>query len=114
MPEDVDAAALFALLDDEYARGLLVRLTEEAMTAQQLHDEIGASLATVYRRLDDLTDCGLVQERTRIDEDGNHTSVYEAALGELRVQLTAQGFEVTVDRRGDVADAFTRVWEEMR
>lgn len=113
MPEDVDPADLFALLDDEYARALLVRLTEEEMTAQQLHEEIDASLATVYRRLDTLVDRGFVEKRTMIDEDGHHAGVYGAALAELRVRLTAEGFETTVDRREDVADKFTRIWEEL-
>ena len=113
VPEDVDGETLFALLDDEYARGLLVRLTESPMTAQQLHDETDASLATVYRRLDALADCGLVAERTRIDGDGNHYAVYEAALEEIRVRLTGDGLETTVDARGDVADRFTRIWGEM-
>ncbi|MFB6296381.1 MAG: ArsR/SmtB family transcription factor [Halobacteriales archaeon] len=113
MPEDVAPERLFALLDDEHARALLVRLTEEPMTAQQLHATTDASLATVYRRLDDLADCGLVAERTRIDGDGNHYAVYEAALGELRVRPTGEGFEVAVDASEDVADRFTRVWEGM-
>lgn len=113
MPEDADPETLFALLDDEYARALLVRLTEHAMTAQQLQETTDASLATVYRRLDDLADSGLVAERTRIDDSGNHYAVYDATLGELRVRLTGEGFEVAVDRREDVADRFTRVWGEM-
>lgn len=113
MPEDVDPEEVFALLDDQYARALLVRLTDDAMTAQQLQETTEASLATVYRRLDDLADCGLVAERTRVDAEGNHYAVYEATLGELRVQLTADGFETTVDAREDVADRFTRVWREM-
>lgn len=113
MPEDVDPCDLFALLDDEYARALLVTLRDEEMTATRLHEETDASLATVYRRLDELADCGLVAERTRIDPDGNHYGVYEATLGELRVELTPEGFEATVDRREDVADAFTRIWEEI-
>jgi DNA-binding transcriptional ArsR family regulator len=109
--DDVDA--LFALLDDEHARALLVALTEEPMTAQQLHDRTDASLATVYRRLDALADCGLVAERTRLDDDGNHHAVYDARLAELRVRLTDDGFETSVDAREDVADRFTRVWGEL-
>jgi hypothetical protein len=50
VPEDVDPEEVFALLDDQYARALLVRLTDDAMTAQQLHETTEASLATVYRR----------------------------------------------------------------
>lgn len=113
VPDEVPPEEVFALLDDEYARALLVRLAEQPMTAHRLHEATDASLATVYRRLDALADCGLVAERTRLDEDGNHYAVYEASLDELRVSLTPGGFEAVVDRREDVADAFTRVWEGM-
>lgn len=113
VPDEVAPEDLFGLLDDEYARALLVQLAEESMTARQLHDETDASLATVYRRLDALVDGGLVAERTRIDEDGNHYGVYEATLGEVRIKLTESGFEASVDRREDVADRFTNVWRDM-
>lgn len=116
MSEEADPAELFALLDDEYARTILTKTSERPMSAKALSEACDASLPTVYRRLDRLTDCGLVAERTEFGDEGRHYSVYGARLervsievedGELRVSIVAPELE-------DPADRFTRMWEGVR
>jgi len=113
--EDADPSELLALLDDEYARSILTETSIEPMSASTLSDRCDASLPTIYRRLDRLEESQLISERTKIAEDGNHYSVYEANLE--AVELTIEDGSLDVDvryREEDVADKFTRMWEGMR
>ena len=114
MAGDCDPAAVFALLDDEYARSLLAATSHEPMTAPQLSDQCEMSLSTVYRRLDQLETCGLVAAETVPDSDGDHRKRYEAQLDELLVSLSDGSFEVnlrTKSATAEFADAFTDLWE---
>jgi len=84
------------------------------MSAGTLSERCEASQPTVYRRLDDLRECELLVERTRPDpEGGHHRTVYATNLRRITVHLADGQFDLDVDRRGDMADRFTRLIEGM-
>lgn len=112
--EDPDPATLFALLDDGYARRILVHLESEPMSASQLSERCDASPPTIYRRIDRLKSCGLLAEETRLDEHGNHYAVYESRFDRLAVTVADGEFAVDLSRREDPADRLTSMWEGMR
>ncbi|MBX0287713.1 helix-turn-helix domain-containing protein [Haloarcula salinisoli] len=114
MADDCDPADVFALLDDEYARSLLAATSHEPMTAPALSDQCEMSLSTVYRRLEQLEGCGLVDAEVVPDPDGDHRKRYEAQLDELLVSLDDGQFEVSLrtdSSTAEYADAFTDLWE---
>lgn len=113
MSEDRSPGELFSLLEDEYARTILMATSKRAMSAKALSEECDASLPTVYRRIERLLDCGFLTEQTRIAEDGHHYGVYEARLQRLTVDLDDGDLRLTVEERPteDVADRFTEMWE---
>ncbi|WP_458206471.1 helix-turn-helix domain-containing protein [Haladaptatus sp. NG-SE-30] len=114
MSEEPSPAELFRLLDDEYARAILTKTSEQPMSAQTLSTECDASLPTIYRRLNDLEASELVEKYTRPEPDGNHRAVYEAAIGHVEIDIEDGVLDVQVSEREDAADRFTRVWEDMR
>lgn len=110
----LDPVDAFALLGDDYARTILAALSHEPMTATELGTQCEMSVATVYRRLESLEQCGLAASRTTVDPDGHHHELYEARLEELRVRLTDGEFDVrlvTDATTHTVADTFTDLWE---
>lgn len=114
MSEDADPSELLALLDDEYARSILAATSQQSMTATELSDHCEMSLSTVYRRTDTLEECGLLEVRTELDEQGNHRDVYSARLQRLTVELEDGTYDVTLSAGGlthEFADAFTDLWE---
>jgi DNA-binding transcriptional ArsR family regulator len=115
--EEASLPTVLDLLSDEYARGILTETSEEPMSAKQLSERCDASLPTVYRRIDKLTDAGLLDERTELRRDGNHYRVYTAMLHRFALELDDGEFSATVERRedraSDVADRFTRMWEDL-
>ena len=114
MSEEVDVATIGALLEDPTVRTILVRTSQEPMSASTLSQYCEASEATVYRRLDELSEFDLVEERTLPDlENGHHETVYSATLRRITVTVDDGAIEFELDRREDVADRFTRLIEEM-
>lgn len=115
MSEEPPPEDLFALLADEYARAILTATTAEHHSAPMLADTIDAAPSTVYDRLDRLHDAGLIDERTELDEDGNHYATYRARLERLDVRLDEDGFAIETELvgRDAAADRFTELWGEL-
>lgn len=111
---ECDVETIGALLEDPIARTILVRTSQEPMSASTLSDHCDASRPTVYRRLEDLRQCDLLVERTRPDPDrGHHRTVYRTNLRRITVRIRDGTMELRIDRREDIADRFTRLIEEM-
>ena len=108
-----DVATLTDLLADDTARQILVETKAEPRSAAALGERIGVSEPTVYRRLERLREADLVAEEVQVVTDGKNYSVYRAQLDGVELDLTGDGFEVTVSRRERMADRFTRLVEDM-
>lgn len=112
---DGDDAEVVSLLDDEYARLVLVLTYEEALAADDLVDRLDAAPSTIYDRLSRLADQNLVAEQQQIDLDGHHHKTYQARLDQVNVSLSEDGFEVRIDREPtDPADRLTNTFEDLR
>ncbi|UIP00975.1 MarR family transcriptional regulator [Halobaculum sp. CBA1158] len=114
MTEEPDPPAVFATLDDEYARAILVATKTERLSAKELSEECDMSRPTVSRRVTRLLEQGLLEEYTHVDPGGRHYSEYEARLERVEILLQAEGFDVTIDVRPDPADRIATIFEEMR
>lgn len=85
------------------------------MSAKTLSEACNASLPTIYRRIDRLRECGLLEERTAFRDEGRHFGVYEARLDRIVVELEGGEFRVDVETTPtDMADRFTAIWEDMQ
>lgn len=105
--DDADAvqAMLHALQDDD-CRAVLDATGETPLSASELAEECDLPLSTAYRKLETLTDTGLLTEQTRLSPDGKHASEYIRAVDEVVVDADA-GFELTVSRRDQAEDELT-------
>ncbi|HMB51013.1 winged helix-turn-helix domain-containing protein [Natronoarchaeum rubrum] len=113
MTDDEDAE-LLSLLDDEYARAILIETSKEPMSADALTERCDASPPTVYRRIDRLDEHDLVEAEQELDPDGHHYKTYRARLERVSVELSDGEMDVRVDRSDEnAADRFTRLYEEL-
>ncbi|WP_324757171.1 ArsR family transcriptional regulator [Haloarcula montana] len=108
---DVDEE-LLALLDDEYARTILVATREEGKSAQALSELCDADDSTIYRRIERLQDRDLLDAHQQLDPNGNHYKTYSARLERVEIEFHDDGVTIDVDRREPAADRFTRLYEE--
>lgn len=112
---DAADAEVVSLLDDEYARALLVVIYDEPHAADELAETLDAAPSTIYDRLSRLREHDLVVERQRIDPDGHHHKTYRARVDRVVVEFTADGVEVTVDREPtDPADRLSAAFDDLR
>ncbi|QKY21803.1 winged helix-turn-helix transcriptional regulator (plasmid) [Halolamina sp. CBA1230] len=114
MSEDPSVETLLSALDDEYARTILMETDQRPMSAKNLAEACDASLPTIYRRIDRLSELGLVTERPEFSDEGRHYSVYEATLDQVVIDLDDGDLSVTMTaERTDAADRFTEMWEDI-
>ncbi|SNZ12147.1 Helix-turn-helix domain-containing protein [Natronoarchaeum philippinense] len=112
MSEDCEIEAVAAVLEDGTARTILTQTSLEPMSATTLSERCDASKPTVYRRLDDLRELDLLVEQTEPDpEGGHHQTVYATNMERITVELRDGELHLSVDRRPDIADRFTRLIE---
>lgn len=106
-----DLAAVVTLLDDQTARRVLKETSLAARSANELAQRCEASQQTVYRRLEQLEEAGLVTDQTRVREDGHHDTVYRATLDTISIRLHDGELEFDITRRETKpADQLTDLW----
>lgn len=105
---------IFELLSDDVVKRILTVTDQRAMSAQTLEEYCDASLATVYRRVEELLALGLLSERTEFRSDGNHYKKFESNLEHLAVTLDDGDLTVAVDRRDDAPDRLRMIWDAMQ
>lgn len=113
MTDDEDETVL-ALLDDEYARSILIEASKEPMSVETLTDRCDASPPTIYRRIERLNEQDFLNEYQELDPDGHHYKTYSTRLERVAVEIADGTMDVDVDRREeDPADRFTRLFEDL-
>lgn len=110
---EVDEATLFGALENDTSRAILAHTSNEALSANELADRIDVSLTTIYRKLEQLTADNLVQDMLQLDQSGDHYRVYRTRLKRINVVIDEE-VQTHVEWREDMADRFTRIWEEIR
>ncbi len=77
---------------------ILVATSDGPKTAKELTKQTDSSSATVYRRINNLLESDLLAECVRFEEDGSHTTAYEATVEKLCVQIDANGIDVSISQ----------------
>lgn len=102
--DDVDVDSVLTALEDGDCRTILEATTDEALTASEVADRCEIPSSTVYRKLELLTDAGLLEERIRIQMGGKHASEYCQCFDEITVSVTgADGISIDAPGGGSSA-----------
>ncbi len=110
----MDREEIFSILDDEYSRKILKATSIEPMSAKQIEEKYDMSASTVSRRLNNLSQQGLIKENTKLDPNGHHYSIYKTNLEKISIELIEGSFKIKVEIEEDAADRFTDMWEKIR
>ena len=86
-PRAVDPETVLAALEDPDCRALLEATADEALTAGELIERCGVPRSTTYRKLDRLTEAGLLEESIRISPDGKHANEYRRTFDDVTISL---------------------------
>ncbi|MFO7927496.1 MAG: helix-turn-helix domain-containing protein [Halobacteriota archaeon] len=82
-----DCGAILTALEDPDCRALLEATTDEALTASELTERCDVPRSTTYRKLEQLTEAGLLEERVRLSTDGKHASEYRRTFDDVTISL---------------------------
>lgn len=103
-PQDVLAA-----LEDPACRKILETVADERLTAQEIVAESDVPESTTYRKVEKLTEAGLVEERVRISSSGHHATDYQKSFEDVTVTVAESGrIEVEVTGSADSRTAIGR------
>lgn len=95
---------LLALLGDERACEILCHLDTEPLTAPELVERSGLSRPTAYRRLDELTEAGLVELRHRVGDDGHTRRTFSLALETVEFEIRGDSADASIHCAGSAGD----------
>lgn len=114
-PDDADLDSVLDALNDDDCRRI-VKALSEPMTAEEISDATGVPLSTTYRKLDRLTEAGLLEEGVEIRTDGQHVSRYILVFDEVSISLSeSRDLEIELSREAQTADErLASLWTEVR
>ncbi|MDS0301070.1 winged helix-turn-helix domain-containing protein [Halogeometricum sp. S1BR25-6] len=112
--ETNQSTVLFRVFADDYSREILLAADEHPRTAKDLSEICDASLATIYRRVSTLQEHDLIKVHSTIGSGGEHKQRFETTLEAFHVSITEGNFELSVERRDELADNFRALWENFR
>lgn len=90
---------VLGLLGDEYTRRVLGAVVEEPRTVSEVVGAADVSKATVYRRLGELQEAGLVETTLRVDADGHHCKRFHAVVERIAVEFRDGDYDASVQVR---------------
>ncbi|WP_264782048.1 helix-turn-helix domain-containing protein [Haladaptatus sp. T7] len=95
-----DATEVQAILDtinDADCRAILDVTGEDVLSTKEISELCDIPLSTTYRKLDCLTDVGLLEETISIRRTGKHTSEYYTRVSDVMMSVNAtDGLSVTI------------------
>jgi len=95
--QQTDPSELLGALVDEDCREILRATSAEALSAGEISDACEIPSSTAYRKVETLTEAGLLSESIRLCSSGSHTSVYECAVSNVEIEVGDDGVELSVD-----------------
>lgn len=90
-PTEPDCETVLTALEDPDCQALLEATADEALTAAELIERCEVPRSTTYRKLDQLTGAGLLEERVRLSADGKHPSEYRRTFDDVTISLCDSG-----------------------
>jgi DNA-binding Lrp family transcriptional regulator len=106
----MDPDETLLVLGTQYNSSIL-GATDEPKSVKELSNELEIPIATCYRRVEELTEAGLLKLEDRVlSDERRRTSVYRRRVDEVRVQFTEVGYEVDVEERTQIKNKLDDVW----
>lgn len=103
----VPAARLLSYLEDDVNRCFLNLASIEWRTAQELTEICGTPLSTTYRKLNELDDAGLLDQRIRVNADGKHPEEYRSKPMLLTFRMgNTSGLEISVSTASESGENY--------
>jgi DNA-binding HxlR family transcriptional regulator len=102
-------------LGDRWSREILLMLNESPRSAQEIQSSNRIPQSTLYRKLHELTEIGLVGiQRSVISPDGKRVELYRSLLDELKVEMRGARLRIDVRFRDLSSERLKEMWRDVR
>jgi predicted transcriptional regulator len=95
-----DCSSLLDTLGNPSARAILREATDKPVTIDELCTRCGVSRTTIYRRVNELHDLGLLEESVRFTKANQQHRQFETTSSEVRLRISSNGFEADLRSNG--------------
>jgi predicted transcriptional regulator len=111
MAEEETSKDVVEVLGNKYSTEILLA-TEEPLSAREISEEFDIPIATAYRRIEELTEVGLLEQEGRVltDED-QRSNIYRRNVSEVVLSFEDDDFSVEERQRPD--NTLDDVWRTM-
>lgn len=110
---EADAAEVVRTLGNKYSAEIL-GATNETRSAQELSDRLDIPIATCYRRIEELTEIGLLSlEDSVLSEERRRVDVYRREVDQVTVDFGDGQFDISVAERSKVKNKIDDAWRTM-
>lgn len=75
------------VLDDPTCQAILAATSNDTLSANEISETCNLPLSTTYRKLDELTEAGLLDEGIRLRQSGKHASEYSRSIEDVLVSI---------------------------
>ncbi len=105
-------ADLLETLGNKYSAEIL-DATDEPRSAQELSEELEIPIATCYRRIEELTDHGLLELHDNVlSDDRRRIKVYRRNVDAVRVEF-GETMDVDIEERTEVTNTLDKAWQTL-
>ena len=112
--EEETKQRILMAIADEYSRNILMRTRDAPVSALVLSKNYGIPITTVYRRIEELVQAGLLGAvKSSRTSDGKWYELYRSLLRRIQVSFDEGNMQVEVEINDHIADKFTRVWSSL-
>jgi len=102
---------ILAAMADEYSRKILTATILEPISALELSKKYEIPITTVYRRIDELVEAGLLAAvKSGRTTDGKWYDLYRSLLRRIDVSFEKGDVRIEIIVNEHVSDRFTRMW----
>jgi len=109
----MSSVSLLQTLGNKYSVEIL-DATDEPRSAQELSEELDIPIATCYRRIDELTEHGLLELHDNVlSEDRRRIKVYRRNIDAVCVEFGEEEIFVDVEERSEVTNKLDEAWRTL-
>jgi response regulator of citrate/malate metabolism len=86
--DDDRTGQLLTILQDQDCREIMAETKERTLTANEISEHCDIALSTTYRKLNQLVDAGIVEERIRLSLQNRQTREYSLRIETFNLNVT--------------------------
>lgn len=110
----MEEETLRSALQDGTSAAILQACMGKAQGAKAVAETLGIPPVTVYRHVRNLVESGLLEvERSAVTASGKPFDLYRATIESASLSISAQGLEVTWQKRIRASDRLHGLWKQM-